>query len=574
MSKTDALLPTQDDFGLNFTEYGIEVTLYDKTRLVKYSAHYLCDIERVAELMLCNMNEDYIKNADEYIWVNIDSKHESLTSSLNIDYDPDKVDELEFVNIDRVDGLIINHITEFREYNKYHTDLDYNDTRDLSDITKRIRSMKTENHMDNMYYAMSSNMITNKYYKLSDVAEAFKLEPIDSNIKILFYYMNVDTRRYFISDIKNMSDHKLRYILTTLTREFFDSHGAVQFVYLEQYNRFGWVKYNIDHIGEIYNRILKSVPNTIDKFPFKVFDNKIPSISTFPGTPFNWLLTNNVIDRVGIICNTLVNIEANTGTKAIKDNTAALLPYIQCPLEAFELYIKYRLLETDGIDGSDFCDDFYDYLDQISGKNLIGYMQLAIEKGYYTDDDNDGDVYKFDGTRIYNNIKAFLQFIEDGKDIKKSYPDMITLDDGYELKMAKVEGTILKQVRNSIYNHHEEKKISIEQKLRLLDKGELMESDVEVPQEIRKFHIATKKRLIYNGRELGHCIGGKTNSKHLFFRRGTSCAEVIYDKKRFMVSTCLDAKNHITDESKEFEKYLIEQLDGVTPVYKDKDIHE
>lgn len=563
----NVLRPTVDDFGIEFNEYGITVTLYDNTITLNYSAHYLVDVERVVKLMRCNFNENYVNNPTDYAWSTFDNDNKNM---IGIQFNTDKLKDITFVHIDNIRELIIPYLNEFRTNNLYNMMLNENEIRELSEITKRIREMTSENHMHHSTVAMWDNMLTSFFYNIDSILKSFNDDPIDSDILILYHYMDTNTKRYFISDCKNMSDKKLRYVINTLFNEFFDSHPSIVFAYLDDIKAFEWITYNIKHINVIYTRVCKTIPNTIERFPFKIINNHIPSLSTFPTTPFNWLLTNYTVTRVGIDSTQCISIDFNNTTKAIRGNTDALLPYIKCPLRAFELFIKYRSLETDGTDGQDLCDELYDYLDSLSGKNMVDYMKLSVQKEYYTPEEGDkDDIHKFDESIIYNHIRDFLHFIDDGKDIKKSYPNEVTLDDGYVLKMVDVEGSLLKQVRQSIFNHHEESKLSIAQKLAILDNGELMECDVVCPPKLRPYHIQTKKQMIYYGRELRHCLGGQTSSKNLFFRKGTSCAEVGYNKDRFTVYACLDANNTTTDESIKFEKYLNDILTDVIPQYKE-----
>ena len=86
--------------------------------------------------------------------------------------------------------------------------------------------------------------------------------------------------------------------------------------------------------------------------------------------------------------------------------------------------------------------------------------------------------------------------------------------------------------------------------------------------------IKTKRHLIYSGKELEHCIGGKTDSKDLFFRSGTVCAQVGLNKGKFVVSECRDKKNTLTENSTKLKQILEAECTLLNEKYKDVNLEE
>lgn len=359
-----------------------------------------------------------------------------------------------------------------------------------------------------------------------------------------------------------------------LNTEIFGDKNPIQFVYnyytesIDTFNGFQWIEYNRTHAFEIYTKIGKTIPNHIEAFPFQIFTNNIPSLSTYPTTPFNWALTMYGCSHEGLDYDTCLHGAYVSGTEAIKSYTEILLKYIQCPLKAFEEYVCYIERCHGNEDGIDVYDDFMDFLDECTGKGINNYLDSAIKHGYYApqdDEPHETSIFKCDINRIHNVMKRFIQFIEDGRELYELYPNEMVFDD-ITIKLVPVEGTLLKQIKASIYNHNEESKITTEQKLRMLHGSELMNRTVEVPEQLNQYYMQYKKALVFAGKELGHCIGGKTESKNLFFRNGTVCAEVSYNEECFTVITCLDAKNQNTENAEAFRRLIEEVITGLVPV--------
>jgi hypothetical protein len=154
-----------------------------------------------------------------------------------------------------------------------------------------------------------------------------------------------------------------------------------------------------------------------------------------------------------------------------------------------------------------------------------------------------------------------LQYIKDGKEIYERYQGRTVEKEGRLLKMAEVKGSFLKQLKNSIYNHNLEEKMSIDEKLQLLldEKTEPdMYIDMKLSEVLEDHRIKTKKEMIILGKELGHCLGSKIDSKDLFFRFETVCVQINIENT--LVVQCSDRKNKTTDKSNVFELFLCDEF--------------
>ena len=162
-----------------------------------------------------------------------------------------------------------------------------------------------------------------------------------------------------------------------------------------------------------------------------------------------------------------------------------------------------------------------------------------------------------------SNFDSLFKLIEDGKKIYTMYPDAMEIEGIGTLKMSPIHGSLLRQLQNSIYNHRSEVKISLEQKLAVLlandtNQDSLAEPVHKLSDVLEAYRITKKSHLITLGKLLGHCIGTKTDSTNMFFRKDTVCAQV--DEHSLNINTCLDAKNKNTDLATAFRIELQELL--------------
>jgi hypothetical protein len=267
-------------------------------------------------------------------------------------------------------------------------------------------------------------------------------------------------------------------------------------------------------IFNIYDSVVKSMGAHIRKFPLKDIC-LIPKLNSYPETEFQWRLLNNVCDR-----SSSKFVEGD-----VQGNTREVIDYIRPSIKSFELYKKYR-----------------------------NPMNPDVEAMHGTEVPLESN----DPNWLLNDM---ITFIADGIELSENITQTFTVSDGSILKMAPMTGSILKLVRNSIFNHRLNSKISLNLKLMdLKGDSDLMPRPVNLPDAVAEYFIAKKSDLIKYGAELDHCIGGKINSKNLLFRKGTVCAEVNIDNGS--VRQCYDKKNQITPESKEFRAELTEVFSG------------
>lgn len=569
---------TTDDFGLTFGMDQITIRLFDKVVNIDYTNHFMCDLERILELLVCNLNEDFVNNPHGYIW--LDSTE--IGDPIRIVTNEEKCQRLEHVNINVANMLLVPYIDQLKRCNEMHWAYENPDIVDkLTKITNNYNSVVKKQRI-NGYDIMGTygdGMFIRQILNFPDAQKAIGKLTIDPAIKLFYHALDSKTRAFFLSDLLKMPEIKLRYVVDEIKKNFYEHVNPIVFIYMYEtdtdnpsVNR---IRAKIRSADVLYKNVIASIPNHIEKFPFFVFENTIPSLTTFPKTNLNWLLTllGSTRENLDILLQQEIK-EKKRGTISNNEDmriaTNILLPYINCSEKVLELYCDYISRDKEDQDGAELFDEVMDYIDGIAGKNLIDYMNLAIEREFYEIPEGETpNVYDFNEKGILNFLNGMLNFIDDGEELYKSYPEPIHIEDAAPVKLVPVEGTLLKRMRNSIYNHREEQKISIEDKLKALHDGEAMESDVVIPDVLKPFHIFSKRYLIFSGKELGHCIGGKTNSHNIFVRRGNICAEISYNRETFVVSTCLDAKNQTTDESKAFKDFLTEALTGVVPVYKE-----
>lgn len=274
----------------------------------------------------------------------------------------------------------------------------------------------------------------------------------------------------------------------------------------------------------------------------------IPAISAYPQTAFQWVLTNEMAKRSFDLAKSLCDGNfMEVFVKNERENTRILLPYIHASDKVLEMYLRY-----------------IDALDE-NGKYKLRHTVGVVNTSDNTLAMHDDVVIPFGMTeeRLRTVCNDILRFIADGKNIQTTYPDPIEIVDYGTIKMSPVEGTLLKQLRNSIFNHRMDAKISLEVKLKALigdatEEENAMKCSVTLPQELEHYRIKRKSDMIGIGKILGHCIGSYTNSSDLFFRKDTVCAQVKLDT--MMISQCYDAHNKTTEASQEFKDWLTNEL--------------
>lgn len=575
---TNAVNVTAEDFELTFGMYQITMRLFDKVVNIDYTDHFMCDLEHIMELLVCNLNEDFVNNPHGYIWL----ESTEIGDPIRVVTNEEKCQRLEHVNIDVAQSLVLPYISQLKQCNEMHWAYENHDiVNKLKAITSNYNAI-VKKQKSNSFDIMSSygdGMFIRSLLNYPDTQKAIGKLTIDPAIKMFYHALDAKNRTYFVSDLEKMPETKLLYVVDEIKKLFFEHVNPIVFTYMYEMDTdnpaVNKIRAKVRSADILYKNVITSIPNHIEKFPFFVFKNTIPSLTTLPKTNLNWLLTllGSTREDLDILLEQAIK-EQKQGTisnsEEMRIATNILLPYINCSEKVLELYCDYISRDKEDQDGAELFDEILDYIDGIAGKNLVDYMNLAIEREFYkVPDGEDANVYDFNDKGILNFLNGMLNFIDDGEELYKAYPEPIEIVDAAPVKLVPVEGTFLKKMRNSIYNHREEQKISIEDKLKALQDGEAMESDVMVPDALKPYHIFSKRYLIFSGKELGHCIGGKTGSRNLFFRRGTVCAEVSYNRDTFVVSTCLDAKNQTTDESKAFRDFLNESLTGVIPVYKE-----
>lgn len=598
-----------NDVSIQFNEAGISVRIGSKLKFMEYSEHHIADIERVIDYLMCSGNENILH--DPFKYLNSET-YNTEVPAIELADEPDNADvnlyttafraaiktallppvvvdkELHdelinsIVSIDQIYSFLMPQLETFKNYNSWFHMISDAHMKEMETASNKLYDMSTKIKASNTVkydtvVLLNENLLAMTMYKRNP---GLYKDSIITGMKIFYMLLKEKERGYFISDLKNMSNNKLRYVWDHLNTEIFGDMNPIEFIYryysehidsvnvCDECELFQWIEYNRTHAFEKYTRIGKTIPNHIEAFPYQIFTNNIPSISTYPQTPFNWALTMFGCSHEGLDYDYCSHGSHGTGADAVKSYTELLLKYIQCPVKAFEEYVCYIELCHGNENGIDVYDDFMDFLDECTGKGINNYLDSAIKHGYYSpeeDESRETSIFKCDVNKIYNVMKQFIQFIEDGRELYELYPNEMVFDD-ITIKLVPVEGTLLKQVKASIYNHNEETKITTEQKLRMLHGGELMNRTVEVPERLQQYYMQYKKALVFAGKELGHCIGGKTDSKNLFFRSGTVCAEVSYNNECFTVLTCLDAKNQKTENAEAFQRLIEEAVTGLVPV--------
>lgn len=257
------------------------------------------------------------------------------------------------------------------------------------------------------------------------------------------------------------------------------------------------------------------IPDHLKEFPLDGFCY-VPALSTKPKTDLQWALCNHISKQKHTEWCASMIYENKHRSIRIKENTKLLLPYLNVTDKLMDDYCAYS--------------------------NVIKPENPSV------------DWYE-------NNFTGLLKLIDDGKKIYAMYPEPMEIEGIGTLKMSSIHGSLLRQLQNSIYNHREEVKVSLEQKLAVLlandtNKDTLAEPVHKVSDALETYRITKKSHLIHLGKLLGHCIGTKTDSTNMFFRKDTVCAQV--NEHSLYISTCLDAKNKNTDKSSAFKAELEE----------------
>lgn len=315
-------------------------------------------------------------------------------------------------------------------------------------------------------------------------------------------------KEYFLDDLLKFSSAKTAYTLEQIFKTIFTISTSDNpiFHYMKTLGTDSIKRKETENLFDRYSDIVRNIPKSIDRFP--LYEScYVPTLSVYPETEFQWALVNNYMISNRFALNTT-------------ELTHVLLPYIQASEKALELYKNIRAEEHN---------------------TWRIYVDNSCDKKY--------------------ELSGMLMYIEDGKQIYERYKGHTVEKEGRLLKMKEIKGSFLKQIKNSIYNHNIEKKMSIEEKLQLLlsEKTEPdMPIDIELSEVLEAHRIKTKKEMIILGKELGHCLGTKVDSKDLFFRLDTVCLQVSIENK--CIAQCRDIKDTITDKSKAFETFICEEF--------------
>ena len=149
-------------------------------------------------------------------------------------------------------------------------------------------------------------------------------------------------------------------------------------------------------------------------------------------------------------------------------------------------------------------------------------------------------------------LRHLLINIYDGVRIYETYKDN---NEGIEV--IKVEGSPLRMVRNSIFNHRQELKIT--KKRALIEPNRQMAMPpIELPVWIESIRMKDTHSLINAGIECHHCIGSYTNSNDIFLREKDICCQI--DRDTLKVIQCYDVRDNITKESEYLQRRVTHSL--------------
>lgn len=358
---------------------------------------------------------------------------------------------------------------------------------------------------------------------------------------------------YILDDILSMSKAKYSYFIMCLNDVFKLHKSTAIDLYNELHTRYETdiELLNTDIIHSLsdnnqvlyklfYDRagIIADIPNTIptliEKFPFQFQEFAIPHISAIPQTPLQWMMTNILAQKDIEIKTHFDKLEMGF-RKDVKYNTKKLIYAIHCSDKALSMFLKYQhVLDEDG-------KLIY---------NVVNTSASVYEHG-------------LDEHQLKKYCESMIEFIADGERIFNEYREPIEIEGVGIIKMAPINGTYLKKIRNSIYNHRMENKVTLDYKLQQLRKNDATDNQMtcgySVPDILEECRIKYKDEMILLGSTLKHCLGNYIHSNDLFFRRESVCAQVIIPD--FTLGQCYDRNNKPTVASKSFGKWIEMQLD-------------
>jgi len=287
--------------------------------------------------------------------------------------------------------------------------------------------------------------------------------------------------------------------------------------------------------------IMKKMPKIISKYPLTPEYPYypvcyIPNISVIPKTELQWKMTqiaSKYIFGTKVIPNCIFNEKIDE-----LNLTKTLLPYITISDSIIDVYCNYKHIKKEN------------------------WKNISIRDGEENDQmsSTPGEEY----IDLFNEIKSI---IEDGKKIYENYKNYcVEIPESGIKKMAPIEGSILKRLQNSIYNHHLEEKISLEEMMKILQTSTnesenmmFIPKELILTTELEKYRIKTKTEMIACGKAFKHCLGNYVEDKSdLFFRKDVVCAKVSISDLQIIM--CLDYHNTKTPNSNIFKEELTNLL--------------
>jgi hypothetical protein len=152
----------------------------------------------------------------------------------------------------------------------------------------------------------------------------------------------------------------------------------------------------------------------------------------------------------------------------------------------------------------------------------------------------------------FRRIIHMIQVVCDGMRLYEQYKD-----NGLEIPFVQVNGSPMRMLRNSVYNHRQQQEL--QKKQRLSTKNWMMpEPPIKLPTWVENIRIKTAHDMIRAGIECEHCIGGYTTSNDIFVREGNVCAQIM--RHNLEIGQCYDFKDSITNKSKELQRKLNKDL--------------
>jgi len=152
-------------------------------------------------------------------------------------------------------------------------------------------------------------------------------------------------------------------------------------------------------------------------------------------------------------------------------------------------------------------------------------------------------------------LKHLLDTIRDGIMIYNR-----NKDSKYNNRVIEVKGSPLRMLKNSIFNHRQDREIN---KLEMLEKPNypMTLPPVNLPNWIEAIRIKDTHSLISAGMECRHCIGSYTHSNDIFVRERDICAQI--DRNSLRVIQCYDVEDRITKESEKLKSKLTRALNKI-----------